>query len=86
MADKTGIDNLLSTLERICLEHYAMRAVLREENPHGWRVPVRKVRKAQHQIDAVHSQFREVIDSQQSSAQNVLRIDLLLMALNRTTL
>jgi hypothetical protein len=83
MADNTGKETLISVLECICREHRAMCLLLREENP-SWRSRVRRLSDSQPNRDAVHNRFREVIDSQQSSPDNVINIDLLIVALNNT--
>jgi hypothetical protein len=85
MADNPDKDNLIAVLDRICREHRAMTRILREDNPQ-WREAVYRVCASQTNIDSVHSRFRAVIESQQSNLHNEIDIQLLITALNKTTL
>ena len=85
MADKTDIENLLSSLERLCLEHRAMRALWIETDPH-WRTSVSKYCRAPAPGREIEKQFREVHESLLSGKPNAEVIQRLTDAVNKTTL
>jgi len=51
-----------------------------------WRASARRLSDSRPNREAVHDRFRAVVESQESSQDNVIDIALLIAALNRTTL
>lgn len=89
MVDKTDIENLLPTLERVCLEHRAMRAILAEAlegaRP-SWQHSVLKFCRQPKPQSDTNNQFRGVHESLQSGEPAAVVIQKLIEAVNKTTL
>jgi hypothetical protein len=79
------MESLIPTLKGICLEHLAMRRLLRENNPR-WRVDVHRLCDSPKYKNAVDSQFHAVLESQQLNSANEINSALLLEALSTTNL
>ena len=86
MAEKTDIAELLPVLERICLEHRAMSALLDEEQVEYWRAAVARFGTLPKPIQDVREQFHAVYDSLISIEDDELLIPKLRGALNKTRL
>ena len=85
MVDKTGIGNLLPTLERLCMEHRAMKLLLRERDSR-WRADVYHQCETPKAHSDIREQFGDVYGSLQSDSSDEQLIPLLINALNKTTL
>ena|ERR1035441_9988392 len=86
MADKTGIDNLVPELERICLEHYAMKSLLHEENPRSWRNDVRGFYRGNVRNKDIRARFDGLYAELLSSPADTIPLEILIAALKLTNL
>jgi hypothetical protein len=66
MADKTGIDDLLSILSHLLLEHQAMRVMLEADGP-SWTRPAIRYCAQPHVRHQLHDKLRELADALQQS-------------------
>lgn len=86
MEDKTGIGGLLEELKRVCLEHNALKSVLREGSPDSWRRDVLTFLTYSEPSKRVKNQFRETVAAVQSNHPLEDQVHLLLKALSQTNL
>jgi hypothetical protein len=62
MADKMGMEALVHNLECLCREHKAMQVILSEHDD-KWKPDVFHAMRSNGIHDAVHTQFREALES-----------------------
>ncbi|MGB6687172.1 MAG: hypothetical protein WBE76_04955 [Terracidiphilus sp.] len=86
MADKRGIDNLVLNLERICLEHYAMKSLLRDENPHSWQNDVFRFYLGSVRDTAIRGRFDELYALLRSNPIDTKLTESIVAALEPTNL
>jgi hypothetical protein len=86
MADKTGIDSLVLELERISLEHYAMKSLLREASPRSWKGDVRGFYQGNVRDKSVRAQFDELYAAIQSNPADTIPAEILVACLEKTSL
>lgn len=77
------MEELIHTLEAICLEHLVMRRILKEDNQIG---RVRELCRLKHYRDAAQAPFREMLEKTQAEAPNEITAAQLLEALSTTNL
>lgn len=77
------MEELIRTLEEICIEHLVMRTLLAEDKQ---ITNVRQRCQLKHYRDAVHNQFREKIGNSLDSSPDELGTAQLLAALETTNL
>jgi hypothetical protein len=86
MADETGIDNLVLVLERISLEHSAMKALLHDGNPHSWRRDVLSLRPAAYQEKEIRARFDALHAVLLSNTVDTIPVETLIAALEHANL
>lgn len=86
MADKTGIDNLVQVLERISLEHSAMKALLHDGNPRSWRRDVVSLRPAAYRETEIRGRFDGLHAALLSNTADTIPAETLVAALEHTNL
>lgn len=86
MADKTDIDSLVQVLERISLEHSAMKALLHDGNPHSWRSDVLSLRPAAYRETEIRKKFDELHVALLSNTVDTIPAEILIAALEHTNL
>lgn len=65
MADKTDMEALVHNLGCLCREHKAMQVIL-SEHTEKWKPDVFHAMRSNGIHDAVHTQFREALESLES--------------------
>lgn len=86
MVDKKDMNDLLPCLERLCIDYRAMEYILDHYHPDGphWRKHLSGSQRASR--TRVEDQFREMRDKIRSARPDEQLLDLLLKALDNTTL
>jgi hypothetical protein len=86
MADKTGTDRLVLETERIALEHYAMKSLLREAFPRSWKGDVRGFYQGNVRDKSVRAPFDELYEAIQSNPADTIPAEILVACLEKTNL
>lgn len=86
MADKTGSDSLVLSLERIALEHYAMKCLLRKENPSSWRRDVLGFYRENARDKEIRARFDELYGELRSNPVDTRLTEILVAVLEQTNL
>ena len=83
MEDKKDMEELIQTLQEICVEHLVMRRILQEDSQ---ITNVRERCQLKHYRDAVRDHFREKLGSNLDSLPNEIDTGRLIAALETTNL
>ncbi len=86
MVDKTDTDTVVLELERIALEHYAMKSLLREAFPHSWKGDVHGFFRENVRDKTVRTQINELCAAIQSSPGRNIPPQILVACLQKTNL